>query len=210
MNKQNQSDRSELDVVAAVLAADGHVREAYDDVAVGVGDDVDFEHTEDGHPPRDPGAGVQRQRPGLDVLEQLRDVGREAGGEDRHLQVDDRVPLAADAAGVNLGVPDVGAAVPEASGAGGEREGGRVGVVHGRVEKQGEVGLGEARGDADDSAGEEARGGVADAEHGEEEDEEGDAQEEEHAEGDQEADATAPAAAAAAASLELEVVGGGF
>jgi hypothetical protein len=49
------------------------------------------------------------------------------------------------------------------------------------------------------------RAGVADAEHGEEEGEEGDAQEQEHADGNENADAAAPAAAAA--PLELEVVG---
>jgi hypothetical protein len=52
------------------------------------------------------------------------------------------------------------------------------------------------------------RAGVADAEHGEEEGEEGDAQDHEHAEGDEKADAAAPAAASA--RLELGVVGRGF
>uniref|UniRef100_A0A8R7V6I4 Uncharacterized protein n=1 Tax=Triticum urartu TaxID=4572 RepID=A0A8R7V6I4_TRIUA len=198
----------ELSVVAAVLASDLHVREADDDVAVRVGHDVELEHAQDGHPPRDPGVGVQRQRPGLDVPDQLRHVLGEAGGEHRHLQLHDPVPLARDASGVDLGVADVGAPVPEAGGAGGVGEGGRVGVVHGHGEQQREVWLGEAGREADEAGGEQARGGVAHAEHGEEEDEEGDAQEQEHAEGDQGADADAAAAPAASQAAEAGLVHG--
>lgn len=199
-------------MVVALLASDVHVRESDDDVTVGVGHHVELEHAEDGHPPRDPRARVQRQRPGLDVLDQLCHVLGEASGEHRHLQLHGLVTPAKDSAGVDLGVADVGAPVPESGGAGGVGEGDPVGVVHGRGEQHGEVGLGEAGDGTDEAGGEQACAGVAHAEHGEEEGQEGHTQQQEHAEGDEEVDATAAAAASAEAEAVLVQglgVGGG-
>ncbi|KAG8068368.1 hypothetical protein GUJ93_ZPchr0005g14618 [Zizania palustris] len=74
----------------------------------------------------------------------------------------------------------------------GEGEGGRVAVVHGHgkqqrdVELQGDDWEGQARGDAV-----EARGGVADAEHGEEDDQQGDGHQQQHG-GEQAAAQAAP------------------
>lgn len=76
------------------------------------------------------------------------------------------------------------------------------GEEHGEVEL--ELGA-RARGEADDPRGDEPRGGVADAEHGEEEDQEGDAQQQGGAQGDEEADADA--AAPAPADLAAKLVG---
>lgn len=192
--------RSELGVVVAHLAPDFHLRHAEDDVAVRVGHRFQLEHPEDGHLPGQPGAGVQRHRAGLHVLDQLRELGAEAAGQHGHLQLHGAVALAGDAAGVDAGDAHQDAAVPELRGPRRVREGRRVGVVHVHGEEHGEVELEPGavpRDEADDPRRDEPRGGVADAEHGEEEDQERDAQEQGGAQGDEEAHAGAAAPAPA-------------
>jgi len=134
-------------------------------------------------------------------------LGAEAGGEHRHLQLHGAVAPAGDAPGVDAGDAHPDAAVPELGAPGLVREGRPVGVVHAHGEQHGEVELEVgARREADDPRGDEPRGGVAHAEHREEEDQQRDAQERGCAQGHEEADAAA-APAPVPAALEL-VVGG--
>ena len=194
-------------MVMAHLALDFHLWYAEDDVAVRVGHRRQLEHPEDGDLPGHPGAGVQRHRAGLHVLDQLRELGAEAAGQHGHHQLHGAVALAGDAAGVDAGDADQDAPVPELRGTRGVREGRRVRVVHVHGELHGEVELqvrAGARREADDPRRDEPRGGVADAEHREEEHQERDAQEQGGAQGDEEADAGA-AAPAPAPAAELAV-----
>jgi len=157
----------------ALLAAHRHLRDAEDEAAVGVGDGVPLEDAQDGDPPGDPGAGLHGHRPALHIRHQLRQVGRQPVRLHRERQPDLAVALAGDAARVDGRLADVRAAVGEVGVAPGVvGEGGRVRVVHGHGEQQRDVELegdgreGEARGDARQARGDEARGGVPDLEDG--------------------------------------------
>lgn len=90
-------------MVMAHLALDFHLWYAEDDVAVRVRHRAQLEHAEDRNLPGHPGAGVQRHRAGLHVLDQLRQLGAEAARHHRHHQLHGAVPLAGDAAGVDGG-----------------------------------------------------------------------------------------------------------
>uniref|UniRef100_A0A0E0J624 Uncharacterized protein n=1 Tax=Oryza nivara TaxID=4536 RepID=A0A0E0J624_ORYNI len=183
--KLESHDQSELGAVAALLATHGHLRDAEHEMAIRVRHRVALEHAQDGHPPGDPSARVQRHRPAHHVGDELREVAGEAVGLQGERHGDVGVPTARDSARVDLGVADVGAPVGEVGVAPrGVGEGGRVGVVHRHGDEERDVELdrhgreGEARGEAGEAGGDEVGGGVADAEHREEEDQEGDGQDE--------------------------------
>jgi hypothetical protein len=176
----NQPNQLELGAVAALLGAHPHLGDGEDEGAVGVGDGVAPEDAEDGDLAGDPGAGLELDGAGLDVGDQLGEARGEAVGLEREREADVGVAAAGHAAGLDLRVPDLGAAVghvrvaPRRVG-----EGGRVRVVHGHHDEQRHVQLQrhgrerQARRDPGQPRRHQPRRGVPDLQHGQEEDKQG-------------------------------------
>ncbi|KAJ1273874.1 hypothetical protein BS78_05G018400 [Paspalum vaginatum] len=208
--------RSELGAVAALLAAHLHAGDVEDEGAVGVGHSVPADDPQYGDPPGHPRVGLHLHGAALDVLDELRQISREAVGLHGERERDVAVAAGGDAARVDPRLADLGAAVEQRRAAvGAVGEGGGVGVVHGDGEEQRDVELQregrerEARGHAGQARGDEARGGVPHAQDGQGEDQDGEGEDEEQGERGEGAGAEAAPAPAGGVRWREGLGGGG-